>query len=625
MIVFDRNKKEIKVPEGLGNINITVLDATMEDVVANITAIETTILPSPGYNGMSSVEVNAQSVYDNGYNEGETDQKAKLTGITITENGTYSREDGYNEITVDVPDLNGDYNEGYEAGKVDGYEQGNIAGYENGFVEGNATGYANGVNDGKAEQKALLEPITITENGVYSTEDGYSEVTVNIEDTTGSYDVGYSDGYEAGIEEGTANAGEIIAETARVLNITKNGQYLSKYSEPVYPTEITGIYPDGTEFYNYANLSNKSYNTGILSDNDTKVELWWCGDITQNDNAIIGWQSNGNFKVCVVNNYYNSNSLNGEINFNAITKQNLESNVWYHIELSKQEGFKINGELIGTFEGVGNINNSNIHLNTINGGNCANGKYGMIKINDTVIIPTADGFLNTNTGELLEVIQEGAYIFTDNIPQVPEGNLIKTVNVNVIPKIDISKEGIKFGNSTFSTVPEWADLSNVIDFSYLFNSCLNIQILSELPTHNATIMNHIFDNCTRLTIAPVMSTNKVTDVSYMFWQCAALQQIPTYDFSNVTNISYMFRYSFQGNMDKLTDVGGFIGLSCNWGDDYGLAICSNLTYQSCINILNGLADVTELGSRTLKVHQNFLTTVGDEISIGTNKGWTITA
>lgn len=591
MIVFDRNKKEIKVPEGLGNINITVLDATMEDVVANITDIETTILPSPGYNGMSSVEVNAQSVYDNGYNVGNTE----------------------------------------------GYEQGNIAGYENGFVEGNATGYANGVNDGKAEQKALLEPITITENGVYSTEDGYSEVTVNIEDTNGSYDVGYSEGYDAGIEEGTANAGEIIAETARVLDITENGIYTSKYSEPIILNTPTGKFANGDNFYNYAKLDGVVFDTGIVGEPNITYELWWKPDEHFADYyTVLGYQNfpYQDFKLCEKGDLRLGIEYGRQWNLNDISFE--INNDWNHFLLSKNDGVIVNGNLVAEITQTmsDEVESPTVWINAAKSDELnynANGYFGMIKITangvENVIIPTAEGFLNTTTNELLTKIQNGDYIFIE--PEFeysePTGNLIKTVNVNVIPKIDISKEGIKFGNSTFSTVPEWADLSNVSDFSYLFNSCLNIQILSELPTHNATRMNHIFDNCTRLTIAPVMSTNKVTDVSYMFWQCAALQQIPTYDFSNVTNISYMFRYSFQGNMDKLTDVGGFIGLSCNWGDDYGLAICSNLTYQSCINILNGLADVTELGSRTLKVHQNFLTTVGDEISIGTNKGWTITA
>ena len=57
----------------------------------------------------------------------------------------------------------------------------------------------------------------------------------------------------------------------------------------------------------------------------------------------------------------------------------------------------------------------------------------------------------------------------------------------------------------------------------------------------------------------------------------------------------------------------------------------NLTYESCISILNNLYDFTGNGETPdnnqgkLKVHPNFLTTVGDEISIGVAKGWTISA
>ena len=81
------------------------------------------------------------------------------------------------------------------------------------------------------------------------------------------------------------------------------------------------------------------------------------------------------------------------------------------------------------------------------------------------------------------------------------------------------------------------------------------------------------------------------------------------------------------DMISLTDVGGWENLKINWDDGEGLVKCPNLTHQSCINVLNGLYDFVGNGStetRTLKVHQNFLDTVGDEISIGTSKGWTIT-
>ena len=58
-----------------------------------------------------SVNIDTQSYYDEGYSAGEgagisegiAQQKAKLDKTTFTENGTYTREDGWNEVTVDVP------------------------------------------------------------------------------------------------------------------------------------------------------------------------------------------------------------------------------------------------------------------------------------------------------------------------------------------------------------------------------------------------------------------------------------------------------------------------------------------------------------------------------------------
>jgi hypothetical protein len=108
----------------------------------------------------------------------------------------------------------------------------------------------------------------------------------------------------------------------------------------------------------------------------------------------------------------------------------------------------------------------------------------------------------------------------------------------------------------------------------------------------------------------------------MFYNCSSLQSVPALNAEKMNLSSYGI---FGGTLNALTDFGGLIGLKSNSNNNYSFNSCPNLTYQSCINILNGLADVTELGGRILKVHQNFLNLVGDEISIGTNKGWVITA
>lgn len=415
--------------------------------------------------------------------------------VEFTANGTYTvTYDATNysglgkvEVEVNVPDLNGSYDdgysegkndgiqEGYADGKADGIEEGYSQGKTDGFNEGKAEGYTEGKEDGISEQKTKLEGITITENGIYTKEDGYNEIVVEVPDLNGSYDEGYDVGYSEGVEEGTANAGAIIAETAQVLNITENGVYATKYSK-----------------------------------NEDSIEE----------------------------------------------------------------------------------------------------------------IPTS------------------------------EGNLIRTVNVNVIPKIKVVDYNFCLAYSQFTEVPEWVDFDGITNMKYFFYNCTNLTIIPFIDTSKVTNMASAFANCSSLISVPNLNTSNVTTIDSIFSNCKNLTKFPEIDTSNVTNISYFIqnctsltsvpalnagKVSSVGllfgssELPNLTDFGGFIGLKASINNDYGFKKTPNLTYESCINILNGLYDFVGNGvtpsalQGKLKVHANFLTTVGDELSIGTNKGWTITA
>jgi hypothetical protein len=639
MIVFDRKEKEIKVPEGLGNINLTVVDANLEDKTVKIKEFETTILPSSGYNGMSSIEVNARDVYDMGYGagnssgfyEGRDYQRQLLTSISINKNGTFRRPNGYNEIVVEVEDTNGDYQTGFDEG------------YSSGSTDGYNIGYTSGRTDG--------------------------------------YNIGYNEGEENGV----ANAGEIIAQTARVLDITENGTYFSQYSDPSYPDTITGVYPDGENFYNYAKLDGAVYDTDIRGNQNTKLEFWWKPDEEFNMyHTIIGFQVDSGMimKICET---YSANELKYEYGLNAENQGTFTINDdWNHIIFSKADGLIVNGikiaDLTANWYGdvYPNVFINASYQNEINSN--ANGYFGMIKITTdeitNVIIPTADGFKNVTTNQTLQILKNGGYNFTEELPIIQEGNLIKTVNVNIQPKVNIAEMDTKFGFSSFKKVPEIFDFSNVtnmgdmfrntqlntlegIDFSnvinitYAFYGCGNLTNLDYFtPGKSLITMNNAFDSCGGLRIIPNLDLSSVLDAGGLFESCGGIEEIGDINFENATsiggflktygdgypirkigvfnvpnleNIGDFFYYTFTPVIrDNLTEMGGFIGLKCNWDGGNGLDSCPNLTYQSCINILNGLADVTELGGRTLKVHPNFLTTVGDEISIGTNKGWTIT-
>ena len=666
--------------------------------------------------------------YDEGYAEGErvgyaqgktdgvNEQKGKLESINITENGTYRKEDGYSEVVVNVPDLNGDYSEGYAQGKIDGID----------------------------EQKSKLESISITENGVFSKEDGYNHIEVNVPDLNGSYDQGQAD----------------LVAKARVLNVTENGVYKSKYSDPIVPDTytVTGVYDNGTNFYSYAELNGKVFNTKIAGSVDSRLEFWYKGDNTSAGsglNVIMGSGDYANNAFEIKYHITENNILLMDIGTSPISVSNWDDTVWHHLIISKAEGIWIDGEKKRDFSPTTTIKGE-LLINGVSydtdGTRNANGCFGMIKIDNTIIIPTADGFLNTNTGELLEVVKDGGYNFTENLPTYPEGEgelyktinvnidvdsyynngynqgkidgvneqksklesisitengtytkedgynevvvnvpdlngsydegytqgqadavanakalevtkngqygdgktLYKTINVNVnaVPKINVKEAGLKFAYSTFTEVPEWADFNGITDMAHMFDNCTRLETIPLIDTSNATNMSYMFYTCVDLQTISLIDTSNVTNMESMFSFCYNLQTIPPLNTSNVTNMESMFSYcdnlqtipalnaqslrtnrysNIIGNGEKpeLTDFGGFLNLKSSLEGDGNLKSLPNLTYESCINVLNGLYDFTGNGETPndnqgkLKVAQSFIDKVGDEISIGINKGWVI--
>ena len=530
--------------------------------------------------------------------------------------------------------------------------------------------YNQGKTDGVNEQKSKLETINITENGTYSKEDGYNEIVVDVPDLNGSYDEGYS--------QGQAD----VAANARVLEVTENGQYMSKFSDPIMPTNVTGVYADGTKFYNYALISNVIYSTGIIPNQNTRLEFWFkpYGTEYEDWEIIIGSQRGDDTDDTFQVRRYATNRYDfvAEIGTSEVSF-NMSENKWYHIIMSVADGFVLDGTKIGDFSENMTVSNTPLQIGgsiNFNGQRTEEGYYGMIKIDDTIIIPTENGFKNVTTDQILQTLKDGSYTYTENLPIYGEGELYKTINVNVLPKINVKEAGLKFGYSTFTKVPEWVDFTGVedlesmfsssrlqtlegIDFSitqnmaYAFQNCPLTNLDYFTPSNSLLRINNAFENCGNLRIIPNMDLSSVLDANGLFDSCGSIEEIGDINFENATSISGFlkcygdehpirkigvfnvpkvetisdfFYYSFSPvTRNNLTEMGGFIGLKCNWDSGNGLDSCPNLTYQSCINILNGLADVTELGGRTLKVHPNFLTTVGDEISIGVAKGWTISA
>lgn len=135
--------------------------------------------------------------YEEGYAEGVSEQKSKLSSVTITENTTVTREDGWSAVTVDVQGGGG-----------------NIEDEVNVYLEDDGT-----------------EFYTVTPDAGY---DGMARVEIDastlINDLSQrQYNNGKMDGYQEGYDEGMSGGYNMAAQEAwdesQVLNVTENGTY----------------------------------------------------------------------------------------------------------------------------------------------------------------------------------------------------------------------------------------------------------------------------------------------------------------------------------------------------------------------------------------------------------------
>lgn len=217
-----------------------------------------------------SVNIDTQAYYDQGYGvgyyDGEADgiaeQKAKLDSSTLTINGTYTREDGWNEITVDVDTVNN------QNKTVDSSTNSQTLSPDQGY-----TGLGQVVVNPYTLDSSTLEITTNGQYAVTSTADGLSRVDVSVGiDTQSYYDAGYSAGETAGIAEQKAKLdsstftengtytredgwNEITVDIDTVNNQNKTVDSSTNAQSVTYDSGYTGL---GTVTINPYTLENRS-------------------------------------------------------------------------------------------------------------------------------------------------------------------------------------------------------------------------------------------------------------------------------------------------------------------------------------------------------------------------------
>lgn len=208
-----------------------------------------------------------------------------------------------------------------------------------------------------------------------------------------------------------------------------------------------------------------------------------------------------------------------------------------------------------------------------------------------------------------------------------------TVNVSTPPpapsKLDVGANKVKFQGSEFDVLPSaYLDFSSVTDFTTMFKGIETLTVAQNIDAESGVKFNNMFQDCTSLSVVSISNMTNGNDFTGMFRNCGELAVLSFFD--NSFEHAGILYYFFDTEMTKLFALTPFNNLKKNWIGG-GLNYCPNLNYDSCIGILNGLYDwvgnneTPDTGHYgKLKVHPNFLTTVGDEINIAVNKGWTIT-
>ena len=227
-----------------------------------------------------TVNVDTKTPYNEGYAAGETagiatgkaegiaEQKAKLTSTTITENGTTTREDGWNSVTVNV-DV--------------------------------TTPYNNGVAAGEAAQKAKLTSGTFVSNGTYNREDGYNSITVNVPSDINNQDktvnpsttqqtVSADNGY-SGLGQVTVNAVTSSIDQNIQANNIKSGVSIlgvqgSYDPQPSLESKTASYTANGTYTINpssgYDGMSDVEVTVNVSGGSGTQCPDW----------STIGWDCN---------------------------------------------------------------------------------------------------------------------------------------------------------------------------------------------------------------------------------------------------------------------------------------------------------------------------------------------
>lgn len=585
---------------------------------------------------------------------------------TITNNGTYSADSGFTglgTVTVNItPNVmekditsNGDFisqNDG-----VDGY---NIV---------------------KVNVEPLLGTKTVTVNGTYNAGDdmiqGYSSFTVNVPTGGGSSDSNIYRVTTLGERDaigGAKNEDICVVYDVVIANAKADSNFKKVYFPKTVqlPEAVTG----------YINISYRAVEPNTFLDifgefNSTEFTMRQFDEMSMSEYTIVQYTSEDGIT------YTRQDNGSGEYTFSSIisygSPQNWNDAIGYFIQVDTVSfdgmfqykngewnyldiGANVTPDLI--FKDKTAYTNTGLVTGTLCNSISEDFNDSNMKVYKEILklVDNMEPILVTNETEVSKDIRmiparsngdsvvdcSGATDLSSKFANFPNlttvcGDL-KTQNVTnmsrmfyedrgltVVSKFDTSNVtdmSNMFGYTYIKELPHY-DTSSVTNMGGMLRFSSSLKTIPLLDTRNVTSMGLMFYYCNSLVSIPQLNTSKVTNMNGMF-EYSGIIEIPQLDASNVTSISTMFR-----GCGRLTTLGGLKDLgkaydstqSANYSYyTLDLSSSSKLTHDSLMNIINNLYNIKSLGVKTQSVtlgSTNVAKLTSEEISIATNKGWTI--
>lgn len=384
-------------------------------------------------------------------------------------------------------------------------------------------------------------------------------------------------------------------------------------------TSLKKYFPAGTPVKWSASAENYITESGelILNDDTTlTIKL-------KSSRILFSWDGGGTKTVYFRGNkevtstspiYLGDDGFITDINDKAFQNDSTTKNVFLDVEGFPSEELPYKeSSLYGIFS---NDTNTIENIEIINSSHITNFKFVFANMKHIKTIS-----VDTSGATMMEGMFAKSAIV--NAPVLETSNITSTKfmffdcsNLEHIPLYDFSNVTNMYGTfggcTNLTSIPQ-LDTHNVTDMHYCFQNCTNLTTIPQINTSNVTDMYCCFQNCTSLTTIPQLDTSNVTDVDSCFSRCTKLKSIPLLDFSKVEEEGVMVDFY---QCTSLTDVGGFTGLKVNIDFKY-----SPLTHASALNVINNIP--VSRGHSIIFKKTTFDTLTPEEISIATNKGWTI--